>query len=153
MKWLEIKEEHKKYHIRAEKLSKGSVEDKEILRAIQEVDSRYLPICEKTLKVLEFCTPYYEYVGIRHYTPVSFYYDWGSSFSAFGQPFGITCRKDYNNPKIDKSGDHDDWPAIWRACDLVNIGSCGNSHQKQINGELTTGLYRNIDGKWYIKID
>ncbi len=150
--WLEITEAEKLRSARMapklKKMLKGSAEDRELAA---EFKGRFP--CPKTLKLLKFCTPYYEYVGIRTPTPVDYHSGWGTSFSAFGQPFGIKDRKDWNNPKIEKTGDHEGWPAIWRAVEYAGcMRSCGNSHQSQINDQLTTGLYKNVNGRWFKKL-
>ena len=111
--------------------------------------SMYIDI--QTVKMLEFCTPYYEYVGVRTLTPISYYSSgWGLSFSVYGQPFGIKMKNDWNNNKIESSGDCGTWPAIWRAVEHAGFNkNCGNSHQSQINDQGTTGLYQNINKKWF----
>ena len=104
-----------------------------------------------TYKVLEFCGPFYKYVGVRTFTPAQVRRNatWGLSFSVFGEPW------------IDKEGDQykgrdgrfQGWPAIWRAVEAAKVrSSCGNSHQKQIDNQLTTGLYRNYQGVWQKEI-
>lgn len=154
MKWYKIDKKNKPKCKKAYKLLEGSPEDRAILKELQKSDPDYIPIDDKTIKLLEFCTPYYEYVGIRTPTPVDYHCGWGTGFSAFGQPFGIKTIKDWRNPEIENTGDHEGWPAMWRAVEYCGArSSCGNSHQKQINDQLTTGLYKNIKGEWHLKIE
>lgn len=138
MKWREIKKEHWSAYIKAAGLTSSTLES-DILIA------KELGICEQTLKLLEFCTSYYEYVGIRTLTPGRKKEQWGMSWSVYGDPFDVKAPQEDN-----KSGRHNGWPAIWRAVEIVGLpGSCGNSHQYQINDALTTGLYKNKNGIWF----
>jgi len=144
--WIEIKKEDYEKYIRVDKLSNSTCKDD---RSIAK-ELPYPGICEKTLKFLEFCTSYYEYIGIRTNTPEKTKKNntWGLNFSVFGQPFNL---EDKNRNAED--GYYNNWPAIWKAAEVAKIeSSCGNHHQKQINNQLTTGLYWNKKGQWYKQI-
>ena len=143
-------------------MSKSS--DPEILQYVKAIGENFkesglhinMYVCEKTVKVLEFCVPYYKYVGVRTITPHHlsesypgkvYLYPTSSNFdrfSIYGEPHDINAKEGA------RSGRNAGWPAIWRAVEYAKLqSSCGNSHQHQINNQLTTGLYENKDGIWY----
>lgn len=139
-----------KDNITYNKLIISKIEEDRLLAEMYVRKKILVPICEQTLKVLNFCTPYYEYVGIRTSTPVNYHDTWGTSFSIFGQPFGIKEKEDWETAAREGRGDCNRWPAIWKAVELAGLpGSCGNHHQYQINKALTTGLYKNKNEIWY----
>lgn len=110
---------------------------------------------DNTIKALNVVTNNYKYVGVRTLTPycrekredaVYLYPQSLIQSSIVGEPLDLTLE---HNSKEQRGGHIDGWPAIWSAAKAVGLGSCGNSHQYQINSALSTGLYRNIKGKWY----
>lgn len=131
--------------------------DKNDIKLAKQIESEFnihkihslMYIDKQTIQLLELCTPYYEYIGIRAFTPdqISKGNTWGVNFSAFGQPWILN--KD-DKSLNGKDGRLNGWPAIWGLCDKVGFkSSCGNEHQRQINQQGTTGLYQCIDSKWF----
>lgn len=139
-----------------------------ILRKIEETYKiSYLDyVDDDTVKILEYCSSYYKYIGIRTILPEHYkkyknrslyddrYQSVSNTYSSiYGQPY-VNDDTYQSNPdkykKVSKQrrGEKDGWPAIWSACNSVGINSCGNSHQYQINDKLSTGLYVKIKGNW-----
>lgn len=110
-----------------------------------------------TRKILEFCTPYYEYMGIRTQVPNQ-RYNVLIHCSICGQPHNGEYHKgifktdrSWADPKPNRFNDGN--PAVWVAIGLFATeaqAGCGNSHQYQLkSNHLTNGLYKNENNKWY----
>lgn len=120
-------------------------------------------VCDDTIKVLNFCNCYYKYVGIRTPLPEHYkmfkrnkdFYPFNINGSIYGQPYitediAISDPKGYKKTSDIRKGIYNRSPAIWEAVKLVDLDhTCGNSHQYQINDNLSTGLYVRSKDQWY----
>lgn len=74
-------------------------------------------------------------IHIRHKdVPHSLTWQFTSENSAFAYPETIY--------------DKDNWPAIWKVCNELGYGGCGNCHQHNVPDTLQSGYYKFIKGKW-----
>lgn len=149
-----------KYKLIEEMFRSKSREDKELAKNIisqEEYLQKDVYVDDQTLILLEFCTPYYEYIGVRTLVPED--RGWPDNFekhSVFGQPWDkkaesekCGCMKEVWSSKYTYYTS----PAIWKAMRVAGLpGSVGNSHQYQINDKLSTGLYKNTKNGWLKKI-
>jgi len=106
-------------------------------KSVQDMVNRIKLVEKDTKKFLALCLKMdIKLVSISAFTdkiPVSKTFP----FSCSGSAFTLDVRTS------------DGWPAIWRVCELIDMGGCGNYMQHQIDDtRLVNGVYEYKDGYW-----